>query len=160
MGHVSFELRAANVSDEPFLWEMLYLALFVPPGEPPLPRSVLREPAIARYVQGWGTRCGDKGIIALVDASLVGAAWLRLFPASDPGYGFVDESIPELSVAVSPAHRGKGIGSLLLERLLQDVPSTSLSCDPQNPAWRLYLRLGFKPLLDGRKMLRIATSGG
>jgi GNAT superfamily N-acetyltransferase len=158
-GDVSFELRAANISDEPFLWEMLYLALFVPAGEPPLPRSVLRDPAITRYVQGWGTRRDDRGLVALVDTSLVGAAWLRWFPASDPGYGFVDESIPELSVAVLPAHRGKGIGSLLLERLLQGVPSTSLSCDPQNPAWRLYLRLGFKPLPDGRKMLRMTTPG-
>jgi GNAT superfamily N-acetyltransferase len=157
---VSFELRAANVSDEPFLWEMLYLALFVPPGEPPLPRSVLRDPAIARHVQGWGTRRDGEGLVALVETSLVGAAWLRQFPASDPGCGFVDESIPELSVAVLPAHRGKGIGSSLLERLLQGVPLTSLSCDPQNPAWRLYLRLGFKPLLDGRKMLRTTTPGG
>jgi len=157
---MSFKLRAANVSDEPLLWEMLYLALFVPPGEPPLPRSVLRDPAIARYVQGWGTRRDDKGLVALVDTSLVGAAWLRWFPASDPGYGFVDESIPELSVAVLPGHRGKGIGSLLLERLLQGVPSTSLSCDPQNPARQLYLRLGFKPLPDGRKMLRAATPAG
>jgi len=153
---VSFELRAADISDEPFLWEMLYLALFIPPGGLPLPRSVLRDPAIARYVEGWGTRRRDTGLIALVDTSPVGAAWLRWFSASDPGYGFVDESIPELSVAVLPAHRGKRIGSLLLERLLHGVPSTSLSCDPQNPAWRLYLRLGFEPLPDGRKMLRTA----
>jgi len=157
---MSFELRAANVSDEPFLWEMLYLALFVPPGEPPLPRSVLRDPAIARYVQGWGTRRDDKGLVGLVDTSLVGAAWLRWCPASGPGYGSVDEGIAERSVAVLPLHRRKGIGSLLLERLLQGVPSTSLSCDPQNPAWRLYLRLGFKPLADGRKMLRTATPCG
>jgi len=157
---VSFELRAATISDEPFLWEMLYLALFVPPGQRPLPRSVLRDPAISRYVDGWGKRCGDTGLIALVDSSPVGAAWLRWFPASDPGYGFVDESTPELSVAVLPAHRGNGIGSLLLDRLLDGVPATSLSCDPANPAWRLYLRLGFQPLPDGRKMLRMRPSAG
>ena len=151
---MSLELRAANILDEPFLWEMLYLALFIPAAEPPLARSVLRNPEIARYVDGWGTRCRDTGLIALVDNSPVGAAWLRWFPASDPGYGFVDESTPELSVAVLPAHRGKGIGSLLLERLLDGVPATSLSCDPANPAWRLYLRLGFKSLPDGRTMLR------
>jgi GNAT superfamily N-acetyltransferase len=156
---VNFGLRAANTSDEPFLWEMLYLALFVPPGNPPLPRSVLRDRAIARYVEGWGTRRRDTGLVALVDNSPVGAAWLRWFSASDPGYGFVDESTPELSVAVLPGHRGKGIGSLLLERLLDGVHSTSLSCDPQNPAWRLYLRLGFKPLPDGRKMLRTTPTG-
>jgi GNAT superfamily N-acetyltransferase len=143
------------MSDEPFLWEMLYLALFVPLGEPPLPRSVLRDPTIARYVEGWGTRSGDSGLIALVDGAAAGAAWLRCFPASAPGYGFVDERTPELSIAVMPEHRGKGIGSRLLERLLQGVNSTSLSCDPGNPSWRMYVRLGFEPLPDGRTMLRI-----
>ncbi len=155
---MSCELRAATASDEPFLWEMLYLALFAPPGQPPLPRSVLRDPAIARYVEGWGMRSGDLGLIALIDGAPVGAAWLRYFAASDPGYGFVDERTPELSVAVLPAHRGKGIGSRLLERLLQGLYSTSLSCDPANPARRLYVRLGFEPLRDGRTMLRNESS--
>jgi hypothetical protein len=58
-GEVSCELRRAVASDEPFLWEMLYLALFVPPGGLPLPRAVLRDPRVARYVEGWGTRKGD-----------------------------------------------------------------------------------------------------
>jgi len=152
---VIHELRTGTASDEPFLREMLYLALFVPPGAPPPPRSVLSAPTIARYVDGWGTRSGDSGLIALVDRSPVGAAWLRCFPASGPGYGFVDERTPELSVAVLPTYRGLGIGSHLIEGLLQSVPAVSLSCDPANPAWRLYIRLGFRPLPDGRTMLRM-----
>lgn len=154
------ELRTATVADEPFLWDMLYLALYVPPGEPALPRSVVSDPAISRYVQSWGTRCGDRGLIALIDAAPVGAAWLRLFPASDPGYGFVDESTPEVSVAVLPDYRGKGIGSRLLQCLLEDIPAACLSCHAANPAWRLYQRLGFKPLPDGRTMLRVLAPGG
>jgi GNAT superfamily N-acetyltransferase len=155
---VNCELRPAEVSDEPFLREMLYLALFVPPGQPPLPQSVLGDPAIARYVEGWGRRSGDSGLIALVQLVPVGAAWLRFFPASDPGYGFVDERTPELSVAVLAAYRGKGIGSLLVDRLLQRVDAASLSCDPANPAWRLYIRMGFEPLEDGRTMLRVKSA--
>ena len=155
---VNCELRPAEASDEPFLREMLYLALFVPPGQPPLPQSVLGDPAIARYVEGWRTRSGDSGLIALVQRVPVGAAWLRFFPASDPGYGFVDERTPELSVAVLAAYRGKGIGSLLVDRLLQSVDAASLSCDPANPAWRLYIRLGFAPLEDGRTMLRVKSA--
>src|SRR5216683_4225921 len=58
---------------------------------------LLREPAIARYVEEWGIRSGDSGLIALVDGAPVGAAWLRCFSASEPGYGFVDERTPELS---------------------------------------------------------------
>jgi len=155
---VSCELRPAEASDEVFLREMLYLALFVPPGQPPLPRSVLGDPAIARYVDSWGTRSGDSGLIALVHHVPVGAAWLRLFPASDPGYGFIDESTPELSVALLPSYRNKGIGSFLVARLLEGVDAVSLSCDPANPARRLYIRLGFAPLEDGRTMLRVKSA--
>ena len=154
---MSCELRAATASDEAFLWEMLYLALFVPPGEPALPRSVLRDPAVARYVEDWGTRGGDSGLIALVDGAPVGAAWLRRFPASEPGYGFVDEGTPELSTAVLPAHRGNGIGSRLIKEVLEGVDSASLSYDPGNPAWRLYARFGFEVLPDGRTMLRVKS---
>ena len=114
----------------------------------------MRDPAIARYVEGWGTRPGDSGLLAIVDDVPVGAAWLRYFPASNPGYGFVDERTPELSVAVLPAWRGQGIGSHLIEHLLPGLPAISLSCDPANPAWHLYLRLGFEPLAHSRTMLR------
>ena len=151
------ELRAASLDDELFLREMLYLALYVPEGAPQLPRSVLNDPLVSRYVDEWGHRPGDRGLIALTDGVRVGAAWLRLFPASDPGYGFVNESTPELSIAVLPEYRGRGVGSALLKELLRDVPAASLSCDPANPAWNLYLRFEFLPLGDGRTMVRLGA---
>ena len=152
---VTLGFRNATCTDESFLWDMLYLALYVQPGDPPLPRSILREPAIARYVRDWGTRPGDQGLIAVEAGISIGAAWLRFFPASDPGYGYVSEAIPELSIAVLPDCRGKGIGSQLLDSLLDGVPTVSLSCDPKNPAWKLYRRFGFTAQPDGRTMLRI-----
>ena len=45
------------------------------------------------YVKAWG-RPGDTAMIALVDGFPVGAAWFRLFKATAPGYGFVDEQTP------------------------------------------------------------------
>jgi hypothetical protein len=53
---------------------------------------------------------------------------------------------------------GKGTGSLLVDRLLQKVDAASLSCDPTNPALRLYVRLGFASLADGRTMLRVKSA--
>ncbi len=88
------QLRSAAPSDAPFLREMLYLALFVPLGKLPFPQSVVSDPAIARYVDGWGTRDGDAGLIALVHDVPAGAAWLRYFPVSSLGYGYVDEKTP------------------------------------------------------------------
>ena len=113
---------------------MLYQAVYVAPDQSPPARSIVHDPALARYVQNWGTQVGDVGLVAVCHGVPAGAAWMRLFTAAEPGYGFVNELTPELSIAMLPEHRGKGIGSMLLEQLLKDVPVVSLSCDPANPA--------------------------
>jgi GNAT superfamily N-acetyltransferase len=77
----------------------------------------------------------------------VGVAWLRLWSRGSEGYGFVDTETPELSMAVRPEHRGRGIGTQLLDRLLAEADrsyrAVSLSVSDGNPAVRLYQRLGF-----------------
>jgi ribosomal protein S18 acetylase RimI-like enzyme len=142
-------IRRLTAEDEHFLWEMLYAALHVPPGQPPLSREVVNEPGIARYVLHWG-KGGDTGFVA-VDASTslpVGAAWVRMFTAGNKGYGYVDSETPELSIAVLPEYRGKGIGTDLLRHLVEEVRvrhrALSLSVSSDNPAIRLYQRLGFE----------------
>ena len=145
--------RKADPGDEPFLRDMLYFALFVPAGAAPPDRSVVAQPELARYVRGWGRR-GDDGCIAVTSSGdPVGAAWLRLWSADDRGYGFLDIRTPELSVAVRPEFRGRGIGTHLLQRLLAcaDVSydAVSLSVAADNPAVRLYQRLGFETVSVG-----------
>lgn len=67
---------------------------------------------------GWPRR-GDCGVVAVdPGGEPVGAAWLRLFDASDRGYGFVATDVPELSMAVRADRRGIGIGRALLEVLV------------------------------------------
>ena len=99
---------------------------------------------------GWG-REGDSGFIAIDDLQPVGAAWYRLFPRREPGFGFVDERTPELTVAVVPSRRGKGIGHELMEALLaqarrEDYDALSLSA-PRG-ATALYERYGFRTVGD------------
>src|SRR5262245_52577210 len=142
-------IREASTADEPFLWEMLYHSLYVPDGGAPFDREILTRPGIARYVEEWG-RPGDVGLIAVDSTSgdAVGAAWLRLFPVLEKGYGYVGDNIPELAIAVLPEHRGHGIGTSLLARLLEIAGATyeavSLSVSTENPAQRLYERIGFE----------------
>ena len=149
--------RPADPCDEPVLRDMLYLAVFVPPGNPPADYSVVEQPELARYVNGWG-RLGDDGIIAVASNDQpLGAAWMRLWCAQDRGYGFVDALTPELILAVRPEVRGGGIGTELLRRLLrradQSHARVSLSMSVQNPAVRLYERLGFVAVaVDGASM--------
>ena len=145
---VQHRTRPVTPEDEPFLWEMLYHAIFVPPGTLPPPRQILGYPDVARYLQGWG-RGGDLGVIALdtKTGEPIGATWLRLWTNDNHGYGWVDAETPELIVAVDPTRRGQGVGTLLLERLLAEAGSrfhsVSLSVWPENRALRLYERLGF-----------------
>ena len=102
---------------------------------------------VARYVNNWG-RPGDAGLIAWENGP-IGAAWYRVFPADAPGFGFVDEQTPELTIAVVPSRRGKGLGEQLLSALLERARSdgygaVSLSVEPDNPALHLYKRHGFE----------------
>lgn len=145
MGH---SIRPLSVSDQQLLWEMLYQSLYAPEGRPPFPRDVVHRPEVARYVSGWG-RDGDIGFVA-VDAGgePIGAAWLRLLKGDERGYGYVNDETPELGMAVLPEHRGRGVGSDLLGRLLGSAAavyrSVCLSVSAENPAVRLYERAGFR----------------
>ncbi len=103
---------------------------------------------LSRYVDDWG-RPGDTALVAIEEALPVGAAWYRLFPRSRPGYGFVDERTPELTIAVVPSRRGHGIGSELLTALLarareEGYPQISLSAEERQAG--LYERYGFRRL--------------
>ena len=83
-----------------------------------------------------------------VTARQIGAAWLRLLSGDQRGYGYVDDATPELTIAVVPECRGKGVGTRLLSHLLATAESCysslSLSVLTDNPALRLYERLGFE----------------
>lgn len=139
-----FTIRSAAAEDEPFLVEMLYEALFVPPGKPPFSRDIVDTPGLARYAKGFGHQSTDVGFVADNPAGLpIGAAWVRQLTEDNPGYGFVDGDTPELSIAVTPKHRGHGIGTALLEALVEVVLRCSLSVDERNRAVSLYERFGF-----------------
>jgi ribosomal protein S18 acetylase RimI-like enzyme len=144
---MKIELRSLLPTDEPFLWEMLYLALYVPPGGTPFPRAILDDPDIACYVKGWG-RPGDWGLLALDGENPVGAVWLRQWMGEEEkGYGYVGPHIPELSLALLPEYRNQGLGRRMLETVMAmakpDFPGLSLSVAESSPARRLYERLGF-----------------
>ncbi len=145
-----WKIRRATRADADFMKLMLYEAAFWRAGarRPPF-HSALADTKLARYIKEWG-RAGDSGLIAVkADAEPIGATWYRLFAADEPGYGFIDATIPEITLAVAPAYRSRGIGSDLLSALLEQArragfEAVSLSVDENNPARRLYERHGFE----------------
>lgn len=143
-------IRKLERRDREFLYDMCYEAVYVPEGQEKGSREkILSDKNILKYVEDFGDMKGDRGYIALdEDGKPFGAAWYRLFDIEHKGYGFINENIPELSTAVEEGQRGKGIGRKLLEILIEEAgkegyPAISLSVDPDNPALKLYERLGF-----------------
>jgi ribosomal protein S18 acetylase RimI-like enzyme len=137
-------IRPAGPQDVPFLRDMLRHAYYWRVDRV----SETGEPPVRRYVERWG-RPGDTALIAIQDFQKVGAAWYRLFTEANAGYGFVDNETPELSIAIVPSRRGGGLGSELLDALLERAradgyAAISLSVEEGSPAVGLYERHGFE----------------
>lgn len=142
-------IRPATKDDDAFLNRMLYEATRWNPDWPTEPiDDVLNDPMVRRYHEGWG-RHGDGGMVAELDGEPVGAAWYRLFAKEEPGFGFVDEKTPEVSIAVAPLQRRKGIGGTLLRASMvqareEGFQALSLSVAVHNRSRMMYQRVGFE----------------
>lgn len=142
---MEYQIRKIQEEEYGLLKEFLYLAIYVPEGTQPPPRSILLQPELQVYLKDFGREKDDHGVIAWIQDKAVGAAWARVMN----DYGHIDNQTPSLALAVSAPFRGQGIGTALLKRLLDDLRKTgydsvSLSVQRANPALRLYQCLGFE----------------
>lgn len=138
-------IRVMTEADYPMLKEFLYQAIFIPKGQKPPNKSVINRPEIFIYIEDFGRKDGDLGVVAEHCGQIVGAAWTRIIPA----YGHLDGKTPELAISLVSKYRGKGIGTKLMEALFnllikKGYKQTSLSVQKDNPAVRFYERLGYK----------------
>lgn len=130
-----------------FLTDFLYEAIFFPEAMARPGREIVRIPEIARYISDFG-RENDYCLVAESDSGLLAAVWTRVFSNSAKGFGYVDESTPELSMSVLPEYRNKGIGTSLLMEMIRKLQllgykQVSLSVDLDNYAYMLYQKFGF-----------------
>jgi ribosomal protein S18 acetylase RimI-like enzyme len=146
---MSYHIRRATATDEPFLWDMLYYAANMADDDATTSAVAKTHPYLAAYVRNWG-RPGDLGLIATTtaDQQPVGAAWLRQLQQPERLSAAVAADVPELAIAVHPAIRGQGVGTTLLRALLEQAesmyPAVVLSVREHNPARFLYERVGFR----------------
>ena len=141
-------LRDAGLEDGPGLTAALFEAANWD-GRARFTRDqLLADPHMSHYVADW-PRATDFGTVAVDDhGEMIGAAWCRLFDTIDQGYGFVAADIPELSIGVNSDHRGRGIGTALLDAVIAQAAgrgyrAVSLSVEDGNRARALYERAGF-----------------
>ena len=155
---MNYTIRSATVTDQTLVWEMLSYAAHEASVE-----SVRNQPCLARYASNWG-RFGDLGSVAQnnSDQLCLGMAWLRLWLDQDKGFGYIEDTIPELGIAVLPDYRGHGIGTSLLNKILEmaknQFPAVSLSVRADNSVIRLYERSGFTKVPGSEIINRIGIT--
>lgn len=143
--------RSIRDSETRLLPDFLLLAIQTP-GHALPPREVLEDVDLAQYYVGFdpNTVHGDVAVCAVHDGKVTGIAWSRILDAEPHGYGYVGQGIPEVGWAILPDYRNQGIGTKLIQNLLEAIDEqgfrqVSLSVLKTNPASRLYRRIGFQP---------------
>lgn len=150
---MAVQIKPLRAEYEAFMWELLYNAIFEA-RESSAPNRELKDlPDLKHYIEHWGEKPGDYGLIALDEGNQpLGAVWVRNFTEDDPAWGFVDEQTPELNIALVPKARNQGVGTQLMMQMLGYLKGrhqkVSLSVNPKNPSVRLYERFGFEKYAD------------
>ena len=128
-----------------YLDTFLYEAIFIPEGVEAPPMEIINQPELQVYVDGFGTRNGDVCFVAETDGVIVGAVWVRIMD----DYGHIDDKTPSFAISLLKEYRGKGIGTELMKRMLEELKScgykqASLAVQKKNYAVKMYLNVGFE----------------
>ena len=147
---INSNVRSMLTSDYICLKEFLYQTIFKPEGVELPPRSIINDPQLIAYIKDFGTHSGDLGVVAEQNGQVVGAAWVRKMP----GNGHINDETPKLAISILPEFRGYGIGTKLMKKLFVELRTkgysrTSLSVQKENPALRLFKRLGYRITEEG-----------
>ena len=112
-------------------------------------------PLLNIYTNDYGFKSSDVGIYSQTNNAVSGAAWIRLYKESDSVAGFVDDVTPVLLIGVIPDVRGMGIGSLVMDQLLQEAAvvfdQISVSVESNSRVINFYERFGFVRLTDSEQ---------
>lgn len=144
---MDYVIRHIRQAEWPLIEDFLYEAVFIPEGfEGEVPRSVIRDdPKCRAAYLGFGSLPDDRALVAVVDDTVVGACWVR----TTDEYGHIDDDTPSFSISLYEPYRGYGMGGAMMRRMLDELGEAgyarvSLSVQKENPALRLYERLGFR----------------
>ena len=140
-----FVIREMKQDEYPLLQDFLYQAIFQPDKSNLAPKSIIEKPELQVYIKDFGTKKEDYCLCAEVEGKVAGAVWVR----NINGYGSVDDDTVEFSISVFDEYQNKGIGTELMERMIeylkeQHYPKASLAVQKANYAVHMYQKMGFE----------------
>ncbi len=142
---MDYTIRRIEEYEYPLLNEFLYEAIFIPSGMEAPPKSVINAPELQIYVEHFGEKKDDWGLVAEVNGNIAGAVWGRIIN----DYGHIDDETPSLAMSVCKEYRGLGIGTAMLKEMLFILKNNgylkvSLSVQRNNYAVKMYQEAGFE----------------
>lgn len=138
---MSIVIRKMLPEEYPLLSDFLYEAIFQRDETNLLPRSVIDDPALRVYIEDFGSKDDDICFCAVNDDKPVGAAWVR----NISGYGNIGAQTPELAISMYKEFRGKGIGTAMLEALLEYMKCAGYEKLSLSELWE---KAGLKKVVD------------
>ena len=154
---MNLNIREIQASDYPLIKEFTFHSMDAPPDEEPYDRSFLDHPVVVQYYENFGKQKGDLAVVAELEGEIIGIAWMRIMAI----YGETDPNSPVLCMAVLPDHRSKGIGTKLLDAILEltqksGYKQSSLTAHVKKPVQNLYKRVGYEVVkLTGQELLMV-----
>lgn len=150
-------IRDIRPEEIPLLDDFLYEAIFIPEGVEAPPRDIIGQEDLQVYVRDFSRQPDDHCLVAEVGGKVVGAVWVRVMD----DYGHLDDQTPSLAISLYKDYRNQGIGTQLLQRMLdllreKGYRQVSLSVQKANYALRMYQKAGFVPMADrGEEVLMV-----
>ena len=142
--------RIHNDNDFQFLREMLFEAIFwnKKKDKPSLEEGLSYDYS-KHILHEFGSRLGDHAVIAEIDGTRVGAAFIRYWDNDINTRGYLSENIPVLVIGVHKNYRRLGVGSGLMDAMkseatINGISEISLCVTKSNIAYQLYINNEFE----------------
>ena len=137
--------REIQPNEYGLLKDFLYEAIFIPEGVTPPDRSIIEQPELSLYYDGFGSGPADYCIVADDGGRVVGAVWTRIMN----DYGHVDDETPSFAISLYKEYRGRGIGTAMMRMMLEllkhrGYKRASLAVQKANYAVKMYEAVGFR----------------
>ena len=141
---MDYQIREIKEREYPILSEFLYEAIFIPEGTKKPPKSIICQPELQIYIDGFGKK-DDWCLVAGTEEKIIGAVWVRIMN----DYGNIDDETPSFAIAIQEEYRHSGIGTALMTAMLKllkqkEYKKASLSVQKANYAVDLYRKVGFE----------------